>query len=79
MSKTRDLVYQVIVDYISKNGYAPSFREIGELSGLKSTSSVHAHIHRLAEEGRIEIGENEESRRIKVIGYKFVKESEDLK
>lgn len=79
MSKTRNLVYQVIVDYISKNGYAPSFREIGELSGLKSSSSVHAHIHRLAEEGRIEIGENAESRRIKVVGYKFVKESEDLK
>ena len=79
MSKTRDLVYQVIVDYISKNGYAPSFREIGELSGLKSSASVHAHIHRLAEEGRIEIGENAERRRIKVIGYKFVKESEDLK
>ena len=34
-------------------GYPPSVREIGELVGLKSTSSVHAHLNTLEKKGFI--------------------------
>lgn len=69
---TRDKVYDFILEYIEKNGCAPSVREIAEEVGLKSTSSVAHHLSVLEEEGKIEIKGNS-SRAIKLVGYKFVK------
>lgn len=36
---------------ISSLGYAPTYREIGRKVGLRSSSSVHAHIERLVDKG----------------------------
>ncbi len=48
---------QLILDYIKKEilekGFPPSVREIGEAVGLKSTSSVHAHLESLEKNGYI--------------------------
>jgi len=48
---------QKILDFIKKqikeNGYPPSVREICSAVGLKSTSSVHLYLNRLAEKGAI--------------------------
>ncbi len=48
---------QKILDFIKsqikENGYPPSVREIGAAVGLKSTSSVHLYLNRLAEKGYI--------------------------
>ena len=48
---------QKILDFIKKqikeNGYPPSVREICAAVGLKSTSSVHLYLNRLAEKGCI--------------------------
>jgi repressor LexA len=48
---------QNILDFIKKqikeNGYPPSVREICAAVGLKSTSSVHLYLNRLAEKGAI--------------------------
>ena len=46
-----------ILDFIRREiddkGYPPSVREICLAVGLKSTSTVHAHLNRLEEEGYI--------------------------
>lgn len=48
---------QQILDYIrekiKKSGYPPSVREIGEAVGLKSSSTVHAHLVQLEEKGHL--------------------------
>lgn len=74
--ETRYKVYDFLVDFFIKNGYAPSVREICRGVGLKSTSSVYSHLLALEDEGKIEIKGNM-TRAIKLIGYKFVKEMED--
>ena len=48
---------QMILDYIKeeimKRGYPPAVREICDAVGLKSTSSVHAHLESLEKKGYI--------------------------
>jgi len=46
-------VYDYICEAISKNGYAPSVRDIENALGFKSTSTVHMYINRLEEFGLI--------------------------
>lgn len=57
MSLPADPVRDAIVDYVSAftatHGYSPSTREIGEWVGLRSTSTVQAHVDRLVDEGRL--------------------------
>ena len=40
--------------YYAEHCYAPSFREIGKMAGVKSTASVHAYITSLIKKGYIE-------------------------
>ena len=49
-------IYRFILESIRENGYAPSVREIGDAVGLKSPSTVHFHLKKLAELGYIEKG-----------------------
>ena len=62
---------QNILSYIRKQveevGYPPSVREICKAVGLKSTSSVHLYLSRLAEKGYISKG-NLKTRALKVVG-----------
>lgn len=44
-------ILQYIEDKIRNDGYPPSVREIGEAVGLKSSSTVHAHLLKLEEMG----------------------------
>ena len=53
LSAKQEEIYNVIKDSILNKGYPPSVREIGELVGLKSTSSVHAHLNSLERKGFI--------------------------
>jgi len=46
-------VYNVIKQHILDKGYPPSVREICEIVGLKSTSTVHGHLERLEKKGLI--------------------------
>ena len=54
LNETLELVYSYIVSYLKKEGYPPSVREICQGVGIRSTSTVHAHLRRLMEEGKIE-------------------------
>lgn len=48
-----DEIVAFISDYVLRNGYSPTFREVGEAVGLHSPSSISKYLHRLAEEGRV--------------------------
>ena len=63
-----------IIEYMCEHGYAPSVREIGEMVGLKSSSSIQSHLMLMFEQGMLESdGEFRSPRAIRVPGYKFVK------
>jgi len=53
LTPKQEEIYNIIKDSILKKGYPPSVREIGELVGLKSTSSVHAQLNTLEKKGYI--------------------------
>ncbi len=50
-------ILEFLTRYIEKNGHGPSFREIGEAVGLRSTSTVHYHLNELKRLGKIEMDE----------------------
>lgn len=68
--KSKDRVYNYIIDYMEKHQYSPSIREICEGVGLKSTSTVYTHLINLEIEGKIRFNG---VRCISVAGYKFGK------
>lgn len=56
LSVMQQKIYDYIADCIRTQGYPPSVREIGEAVGLKSPSTVHFHLKKLADAGVISIG-----------------------
>lgn len=70
--ESRRKIYDFLIKFITENGYAPSVREICKAVGLNSTSTVYHHLLVLEDMGKIEIKRNQ-TRAIKVVGYKFVK------
>lgn len=46
-------IYDYITETIRSEGYSPSVRDIQNAVGIKSTSTVHAYLNRLAEKGMI--------------------------
>lgn len=69
---TRERVYNFIVEFILKNSYSPSIREICEGAHLSSTASVHYYLKALKLIGMIDMKKNI-SRSIRLIGYEYVK------
>lgn len=51
-------VLNFIKEYLEKNGYPPSIREIGEATGISSTSVVTYYLKQLEELGLIRRGQN---------------------
>ena len=45
---------QVIQSFIQANGYAPSYEELRQLTGLKSKSNVHSKMHALKRRGYLD-------------------------
>lgn len=72
---TKDIVYNFLVEFIKKNGYAPCLKEICAGTYLSSTASVRNHLLELEDEGKIKMKPNS-PRAIKVMGLKFVKMEE---
>lgn len=68
----RKQMYDAIVSYTQEHLYPPSVREIADMVGLKSSSTVHGHLQRLADAGLIEIDQYQ-PRCIKLVGYQLVK------
>ena len=53
LTKSQEKVLREIEKYIEVNKIAPTVRELGELTGLKSTSTVQGYINRLEKNGYI--------------------------
>ncbi len=51
--ESQDKIYAYIKKVVKAKGYPPSVREICEATGLRSTSTVHAHLKRLERRGMI--------------------------
>ena len=76
MKKQHENILKAIIDYVEKHGYPPTVREIGEATGLKSTSSVHRYLKEMFELGILETdAEFSNPRAIRIPGYVFVKEA----
>ena len=58
-------IYQVIKRYYSTYGYFPTIREICELSGKSSTSTIKDHLNKLQRKGYIIWGGN--ARKSKIV------------
>lgn len=74
-NKVRQQLLESIIGYIKEHGYPPTIREMCVLSGLKSTSTVQAHIDRMINEGMLETDcdwKGGSARALRVPGYKFV-------
>lgn len=72
----QELVYNFIVEFMKRNGYAPSVREICAGTNLGSTSTVYSYLEMLEMLGKIEV-KRKSTRAIRVIGFQFVKMEED--
>jgi repressor LexA len=46
-------IYNIIKEFIDKNGYSPTVREIGEIANLKSSATVDTYLEILEEKGYI--------------------------
>jgi repressor LexA len=51
ITKRQRQVYDFIHGFVQKNGYSPSFEEIGDGLGLSSLATVHKHISNLEKKG----------------------------
>lgn len=51
-------ILKIIKKYVDENKIAPTVREICDLSGLKSTSTVHGYLTKLEEQGYIQKKDN---------------------
>jgi repressor LexA len=66
LTKRQKQIYDYIADFVQRNGYSPSFEEIGEGMGLSSLATVHKHISNLEKKGLLKRGYNK-SRSIDVL------------
>lgn len=53
ITKKEKEILDIIKDFINKNGYSPTIREIGGIAKLKSPSTVYSHLINLRKKGYI--------------------------
>jgi repressor LexA len=53
LTQRQQQIFEFIKGEVKKKGYPPSVREIGEGIGLRSSSTVHAHLEKLEQKGYI--------------------------
>ena len=51
---TRKGIMNAIKKFIDQHKYSPSIRDICDITGIKSTSTVHGHLEVLKKQGYIE-------------------------
>ena len=65
--KNKEAVYRYIVAYIEKNGNAPTYKEIKDACGIKSSASVTRYIMHLCIEKKFYLGSNRYPKNYKVM------------
>lgn len=69
LTKRQRQILDFINDFIKENGYAPTYREIGDHFGLSSPATIHSHIQGLKEKGFLKVSYNE-ARSVEVLPEK---------
>lgn len=54
MNNRQQRIYDYIESYIEINKYSPSFREVANGVGLKSSSTIHTHLKQMKKDGYID-------------------------
>ncbi len=70
LSKMERRILDFIVDYLKRNTYQPSIREIGKRFGIKSTKTVSEYLQSLADKGYLE-REASRSRGVRILGLEL--------
>src|SRR5687767_9759449 len=63
-------ILDFLVEYLRKNTYQPSIREIGKRFGIKSTKTVSEYLQALADKGWVE-RDPSRSRGVRLIGIEI--------
>lgn len=63
LTKRQHEIVEYIKTYTQEHGFAPSYREIAEGTGLSSPATVHQHVHALAKKGYLKINQISEGGR----------------
>lgn len=66
MTEKQEKIYNIIKEFIKKNGYSPTVREIGEIAKLKSSSTIFEYLRILEDKGYI-TSEKGKPRTIRVV------------
>lgn len=72
-SRTKMKIYDCVADFLLLNGYSPTVREICDITGLRSTSSVKNYLDELMMDGLITM-QNASPRTIVVKGIRCIDE-----
>ena len=59
LTKSQEMVLNAIRTFTAERGYSPSVRDLCEMCGLRSKSSVHAHLKSLEKKGYLKKHENQ--------------------
>jgi repressor LexA len=70
LSKMERRILDFLIDYLKRNTYQPSIREIGRRFNIKSTKTVSEHLQALADKGHIE-REASRSRGVRIVGLEL--------
>ncbi len=71
--------YLHIKGFIEEHGYAPSYREIGKMTGVSSTSTVCNRVRKLLRAGWLETDHPESPRALRIKGARLtLPEGEDF-
>lgn len=66
LTRVQKRVYYITKDFIEKNGYSPTIREIGKLNGNNSPATTLFHVRALKNKGYISYQEGR-GRTIRII------------
>ncbi len=66
LTRRQKQVLDFLIGFINRQGYSPSFEEIGDSMGLSSLATVHKHLDTLEKKGFIRRGYNQ-SRSVEVV------------
>ena len=59
LTKRQREILDYVTEFINKNGYAPSIREIGDNFKLSSPATIHVHLENLKKKGFLKTSYNE--------------------
>ena len=53
LTERQQQILNAITGYINEKGYSPTIRELADMVGIKSSSTLHGHLQRLEKKGYI--------------------------